>query len=138
MSGVLGTLGKGPAFRVLMGMLLEWEEKDPDQHIRRKVTKHLHNFPARVISLRSVENPRHREDFLIALRNRFLEDTDQAGWPEKVRTHTRTCLTTIYRREIQQVHADAKVWREVRKERSRQANAARLAAMGGSVSIPVE
>lgn len=125
MPGVYTTLGKDPSFHVLMEILLEWEEKAPNLHLQRQVTKHLHNFRARIASLRGVGHPRHREEFLVAVRNRFIEDVVNSGWPNNVQTHTRTCLTTIYRNEVRQVQLDAREWNKARREQSRQANAMR-------------
>jgi hypothetical protein len=127
------TLGKDPSFVVLLVILEEWETKDPKRRLRKAVTRRIHSFRERVKSLRSVGQPRHRQEFLdMLLASSRAEIAAKADWPENVKSHLTTCITTIYREDLRKTVPEVKAWNRARRARSRLANEAeqaRLAAL---------
>jgi hypothetical protein len=106
-------LGDSPCFVSLARIL------DENPKLKRKVTYRIHEFRAQVKSLRAVENPRHREGMLALLRERFLLDIAQMGWPSGVKSRTANCLTAIYRVELRGTEGEVKEWNRARREQSR-------------------
>lgn len=107
-------LGNIPVLVSLMDIL---NEDHP--HLRRKVTHHVHKFRRQIKSLRAVENPRHREEFLRLLREDHLREIRSKGWPKAVETHLVGGIITIYRNELRSFSPSSQEWNRKRREDSR-------------------